>query len=115
MSGPPNVRRPAPPQDRPTDDLTSVDHRTASEAARLWRRGRAELPCGHRGDPFAGCRRHVELSDVQAEGAVSAIEHLNAIGTPGLADSLTCRAMARVGRRDLAESVFRRTWGGQIA
>jgi hypothetical protein len=60
-------------------------------------------PCKHYRDPY--------ISDKQAEAAVAAIEHLDLVGTPGLLDERTCRAMWRVGRRDLAVAVQRRTAG----
>lgn len=115
LGPPPDVRRPAPPQDRPTDDLTDTAHPTVSAAVRLSRRGRVELLCGHRADPFVGCLRCEPVSDVQAEAAVDALETLDRHGVPGLADTPTCRALWRIGRRDLALAVHRRTSGGVCA
>jgi hypothetical protein len=60
-------------------------------------------PCKHYRDPY--------ISDKQAEAAAAAIEHLDLVGTPGLLDVDTCRAMWRCGHRSLAESVRRRTAG----
>jgi hypothetical protein len=73
--------------------------------------------------PSCGCGRCVrdpdydrhrcgdEISDHMAEAAVDAIVTLDQLGTPRLLDERTCRAMARVGRRDLAVAVRRRTTG----
>lgn len=67
-----------------------------------------------------GCIRHPEvdkhrcgkaISDKQAQAAVAAIEHLADVGTPGLMDRDTCRAMWRIGSRDLAVQVDARTQG----
>jgi hypothetical protein len=52
-----------------------------------------------------------EISDVQAEAAVAAIQLLDQLGTPGLLDDRTCRAMWRIGHRRLATAVHRRTAG----
>ncbi|ODR23501.1 hypothetical protein BHQ23_04560 [Mycobacterium gordonae] len=78
---------------------------------RQWRRGRALLDCGHRADPHAPCWRCGEITDRQAEAAAEAIDHLDAQGLPALADTKTCRGLARIGRRDLASAVHRRTAG----
>ncbi len=117
--GPPEKERPGGLPSRQgqtrTDTTTNQPPQsTARGAVRLWRRGRALLLCGCIGDPHAGCHRHDhsgDISDVQAEGAVTAIEHLDALGTPGLLDDRTCRAMRRIGHRALAEAVHRRTTG----
>ena len=42
---------------------------------------------------------------------MTAIEHLDRIGTPGLLDGDTCRAMWRIGFRDLAVEVYNRSQG----
>jgi hypothetical protein len=52
-----------------------------------------------------------EITDHMAEAAVAAVEHLNRLGMPALLDDRTCRAMWRVGRRDLAVAVQARTSG----
>lgn len=84
---------------------------TVREVARLSRRGRAELPCGHRGDPHAPCN-HCELeTDRQVEAAVTAVEHLDEHGLPALVDRATCRAMWKAGHRRLAAELHRRTTG----
>jgi hypothetical protein len=71
-------------------------------------------PCSCVRDP--GCDRHRcdgAVSDHQAEAAVAAVAHLDELGTPGLLDERTCRAMWRIGHRALAEAVHRRTAGAQ--
>jgi hypothetical protein len=69
------------------------------------------LDCGCR-DPWT-CKhyRDAYISDKQADAAVAAIEHLDLVGTPGLLDVDTCRAMWRIGFRDLAVEVDARTRG----
>jgi hypothetical protein len=42
---------------------------------------------------------------------VAAIQHLDRFGTPGLLDADTCRAMWRIGFRDLAVEVYDRSYG----
>jgi len=68
-----------------------------------------------------GCIRHPEvdrhrcdaqISDVQAEAATAAIQHLNSIGAPGLLDGDTCRAIWRIGHRDLAVRCYGYATGG---
>ena len=51
------------------------------------------------------------ITDRLAEAAVTAIIHLDELGTPGLLDPDTCRAMHRVGHRALAFEVYRRSTG----
>ncbi|WP_198036514.1 hypothetical protein [Mycobacterium kansasii] len=96
---------------------TSTRQPTAYQwAARYQRRSTAMLDCGHYADPHVGCRRcePAPVTDVQAGGAVAAIEHLDAHGYPGLADYRTCRGMWRIGQRALAVAVHRRT-SGEVA
>lgn len=90
-----------------------VDCAANERRFRVWRRGRALLSCGCIADPHAGChRRHdYAITDMQAEAAVAAIRHLDALGTPALLDEPTCRAIWRAGRRQLAERVYRRSAG----
>lgn len=110
MSPPERERRPG--GNRTADPLAAdTRHLTVSDAVRLWRNGRAELPCGHRGDPHADCRQCEPLTPQQTEAAVEALTHLDAVGAPGLADVRTCRALHRAGFRDLAAAVHRRTVG----
>lgn len=52
-----------------------------------------------------------EISDVMADGAVAAVMHLDRLGTPGLLDDRTCRAVWRIGHPAVAEAVHRRTVG----
>jgi hypothetical protein len=52
-----------------------------------------------------------EISDKMAQAAVAAIAELDALGTPGLLDRETCRAMYRLGYHRLALDVHRRTSG----
>lgn len=47
----------------------------------------------------------------ETEAAAEALTYLDAVGTPGLADARTCRALHRAGFRDLAAAVYRRTAG----
>lgn len=110
-NGPPE--RESRPAGNQAASLTAADtgHSNVSRAVRQWRRGRAELPCGHYGDPHRPCWRCEPITDRQAEAAADAIEHLDAHGLPGLADSRTCRGLWRIGRRDLATAVHRRTTG----
>ena len=59
------------------------------------RRAASLLPCGHIGDPHAACHRcSCEISDHMAEAAVAAVLHLDQLGTPGLLDDRTCRALS---------------------
>lgn len=55
-----------------------------------------------------------QISDHMAEAAVIAVEHLDRLGTPGLLDAATCRAMWRTGHRDLAVAVHAAA-GGEAA
>ena len=69
-------------------------------------------PCGCIRDPDYD--RHVcdgEISDNMAEAAIAAIVLLDQLGTPGLLDERTCRAMWRIGHRRIATAVHRRTAG----
>jgi hypothetical protein len=69
-------------------------------------------PCGCIRDPEYD--RHVcggEISDNMAEAAVAAVVLLDQLGTPGLLDDRTCRAMWRIGHRRIATAVHRRTAG----
>lgn len=111
MNGPPERRSPATQDRAPSTTPLAAAHLTAREAACLWRRGRALLECGHRADPHRSCWRCSEINERQAEAAAEAIEHLDAHGLPALANAKTCRGLARIGRRDLAVSVHRRTSG----
>jgi hypothetical protein len=52
-----------------------------------------------------------QVSDVQAQAAADAVAYLDSLGTPGLLDQRTCRAMWRVGHRQLAVKVHARTTG----
>ena len=67
------------------------------------------LDHGH-SDPWQPWRPEV-ISDVQADAAVAAIEHLDQICTPGLLDIDMRRALWRRGYRDLAVDVHRRSAG----
>jgi hypothetical protein len=67
-----------------------------------------------------GCIRHPDIdrhrcdqqiTDVQAEAAAAAIRHLDSLGAPGILPAETCRAMWRVGYRDLAVAVSQRSNG----
>jgi hypothetical protein len=67
-----------------------------------------------------GCIRHPDVdkhrcdqqvTDVQAEAAAAAIRHLQMVGAPGLLDDDTCRAMWRIGFRELAAEVCNRSKG----
>ena len=83
--------------------------------ARSFAAGRRMVPiseCGCIRNP--GVDRHAcgtEITDKMAEAAVTAITHLDELGTPGLLDPDTCRAMHRVGHRALAFKVYRRSTG----
>ncbi|WP_156434369.1 hypothetical protein [Mycobacterium sp. IS-1590] len=86
-----------------------------SQRRRAWLASRRMPPL----EP-CGCIRHPEvdrhrcgnaISDKQAEAAAAAIEHLDEMGTPGLLDRDTCRAMWRIGSRDRAVEVDARTQG----
>ena len=71
-------------------------------------------PCGCIRDPEDHRHRcDGEISDHAADAAAAAVAHLNRLGTPGLLDERSCRAMWRVGHRTLAEAVHRRTAGAQ--
>src|SRR4051812_8926519 len=57
-------------------------------------------PCGCVRDPDVDRHRcDGDVSDYQAEAALAAVELLDGLGTPGLADPSTCRAMWRIGHR----------------
>jgi hypothetical protein len=51
------------------------------------------------------------VSDLQAEAAAAAIQHLNSLGTPGLLDAETCKALRRNGFTALAADVYARSKG----
>jgi hypothetical protein len=71
-------------------------------------------PCGCVRDPDVDRHRcGGEISNHMAEAAVTAINHLDQLGTPGLLDERSCRAMWRIGHRNLAEAVHRRTGGAE--
>lgn len=111
MNGPPERER-RPGGNRAADSLaTDASIITAREVARLSRRGRALLECSHIGDPHAGCHRCGRVSDRQAEAAVTAVQHLDEHGLPALLDRATCAAVWKLGHRDLAAEVYRRTAG----
>jgi hypothetical protein len=68
--------------------------------------------CGCIGDPEVDRHRcGDEITDVMAEAAVSAVVHLDQLGTPALLDNRTCRAMWHIGHRKLSVAVHRRTAG----
>lgn len=101
---------------RPTSTFPNAANQSiAPEAARLSRRARSLLPCGHTGDPFAGCHRCEPVTDRDAEAAAEALDTLDRQGLPGLADASTCRGLWRIGRRDLAVAVHRRTTGEEVS
>ena len=69
-------------------------------------------PWGCKRDPEHDRHRcSAEVSDHMAEAAVAAIRQLDALGSPGLLDERNCRAMWRIGYRQLAVDVHRRTSG----
>lgn len=70
-------------------------------------------PCSCVRDPDVDRHRHNgEISDKMTEAAVAAVELLDSLGTPGLFDTATCKAVWKLGhRRDLAVAVHRRTSG----
>jgi hypothetical protein len=69
------------------------------------------LSCGQCTDTWT-CRCYDgPVTDKHAEAAVAAIQHLDVAGTPGLLDEDTCRAMWRIGFRDLAVEVYNRSQG----
>jgi hypothetical protein len=71
-------------------------------------------PCGCVRDPDVDRHRcDGEISERMAEAAVAAAMHLDQLGTPALLDEQTCRAMWRIGYRNLAEAVHRRTAGAR--
>jgi hypothetical protein len=111
------IERESRPAGNEAASRTAADDHHPTNVARQLRRRRAAsyrctpLDCGHR-DPWP-CKHYRDpyVSDKQAEAAVAAIEHLDLVGTPGLLDVNTCRAMWRVGFRDLAVAVDARTRG----
>jgi hypothetical protein len=118
-NGPPEKERPSGYQaarpDQQKSDNTNICESNAIPRQQRRRRAaswrcppldcscRDPWPCKHYRDPY--------ISDNQAEAAAAAIAHLDLVGTPGLLDIDTCRAMWRIGRRDLAVTVHRRTAG----
>ncbi len=69
-------------------------------------------PCSCIHDPDVDRHRCADqISDQLAHAAVTAVAHLNRLGTPALLDDRTCRAMWRIGYHRLAEAVHRRTAG----
>jgi len=69
-------------------------------------------PCGCIRDPEIDQHRcGADISDHMAEAAAAAIVLLDQLGTPGLLDHRTCRAMWRAGHRRLATAVHLRTAG----
>jgi hypothetical protein len=52
-----------------------------------------------------------QISDHMAEAAVAAVVLLDQLGTPGLLDERTCRAMFRIGHRRIATAVRCRSAG----
>lgn len=72
-------------------------------------------PCGCVRDPDDDRHRcHGDISNVMAQAAVTAAIHLDKLGTPGLLNRQTCRAVWRIGYRALAVAVHNRT-SGQVA
>ena len=99
-------RRPAPPQNRPISISTSsrYDHFSGMQ-----RRAAHKLisppisTCSCIRDPlFDKHRCGDEITDVMAEAAVMAAEHLQLAGLPGMFDADTCRAMWRRGHHHLS-------------
>jgi hypothetical protein len=87
--------------------------RPASNARRRVHAMRS-TPVGHCGcirDPEVDRHRcgGDEITDVMAEAAVSAVVHLDQLGTPALLDTDTCRAIWRIGHHKLSVAVHRRT------
>lgn len=76
-------------------------------AARRRRRGAAIRStvistCGCVRDPEVDRHRCSDgITDVMAEAAISAAEHLEMLGTPGIFDTDACKSMWRLGRRQL--------------
>lgn len=69
-------------------------------------------PCGCIRHPEVDKHRcHLGVSDLQAEAAAAAIEHLDQLGTPGLLDTDTCQALWRIGYHDVAVEVHGRSQG----
>lgn len=81
-------------------------------AAGLYRRSTALWDCGHRVPMGAdACWRCAEVGWRQAEAAATAVQHLDEHGLPALLDRATCAAVWKLGHRDLAAVVYRRTAG----
>lgn len=94
----------------PTSQHQFSGSRQCDAATAWWRRRRASDRCeplvtGER-DPWRSWRPE-QLSPVQVDAAVSAAEHLQLLGTPGLFDQTTCQGMWRSGHRQLAAESFR--------
>jgi hypothetical protein len=124
-AGPPESEVPAPKGPAPT--TATVDTANDSRSSRQSRydalagnarrfaakRRTAPLPpCGCIRDPDYD--RHVcggEISDNMAEAAVAAVVLLDQLGTPGLLDERTCRAIWRIGQHRIATAVHRRSAG----
>lgn len=131
MNGPPETRERAAPHDQDDPNQRLDDHQpdtqSVTDAAdrggfdRLARNARRHSaarrlaplpPCGCIRDPDRDRHRcGGEISDHMAEAAVTALEHLDELGTPGLLDRRTCQAIWRIGHRRLADAVHRRSAG----
>lgn len=69
-------------------------------------------PCGCVRDPAVDHHRcGDQISDNMAQAAVTAVAHLDDLGTPPLLDHRTCQAVWRIGHHQLAATVHRRTAG----
>ncbi|VAZ65313.1 hypothetical protein LAUMK40_01438 [Mycobacterium kansasii] len=105
-------RSPATPGRAPSTFPNAGNHVTA---VRAYRRGTCLWDCGHRVPAGADeCRRCEPVTGRQAEAAAEALDMLARHGYPGLADTRTCRALWRIGRRDLAAATHQRTMGGSV-
>ena len=104
-----------------TSNLDSADTKQSRRHDRLAGNARRRVDamrstplgdCGCIRDPEVDRHRcGVEITDVMAEAAVSAVAHLDQLGMPALLDNRTSRAMWRNGHRKLAVAVHRRTAG----
>ena len=115
-------KRPAPPQDRPISNTHSHHQERHTHSNRSRQRTRTYGEARRPPISLCGCIR-ADIHDCepqfitagQADAAAATAQHLLLLGTPGIFDDETCRAMWRCGHRSLAAHCFSYSYGEVVA